>query len=123
MTLYIASLFAALVLGYVGCEIEIKYYESLLSIMIGASGAIFTIMGIWIANLYPGIILALREPQVINADFSTGRKDTKRLNTIIGVIITSALNMSLSIVLFILLSIQGGFSFGIQSIIIAIMQS
>ncbi|MEW6178181.1 MAG: hypothetical protein AB1588_21065 [Pseudomonadota bacterium] len=122
MTLYFVSLLIALALGYAGCEIELKYYESLLSVMIGASGAIFTIMGIWIANLYPGIIVALRDPQVIAADFSAGNKDTRRLNTIIGVIITSALNMCFSIILLIMLSVQGGFGFSAQELIMLIMQ-
>ena len=63
------------------------YGNNLLSI----SGMIFTIMGIWIAFIYPNAILRLQAPQKIkNADFTQALEDTRRLESIVGCIMKSA---------------------------------
>lgn len=63
------------------------YGNNLLSI----SGMIFTIMGIWIAFIYPNAILRLQAPRKIkNADFTQALEDTRRLESIVGCIMKSA---------------------------------
>lgn len=122
MALYLISIALAIVPGLLGCVIEFKFYEALLSVMVGVSGAIFTIMGIWIAHLYPGIVTALKEPKVVKVDFSEGKKDSGKLKTIVGVITVSALNMAFSIALFIVVAMYSGFSFDVQEKIILFLQ-
>lgn len=64
------------------------YGTNLLSI----SGMVFTIMGIWIAFIYPNAILRLQAPNKIkNADFTQTLEDTRRLEAIVGCILKSAL--------------------------------
>lgn len=123
MALYFVSLLLSIIPGALGITVEFKYYEPLLSVMVGVSGAIFTIMGIWIAHLYPGLVVALKDPQVINADFSDEKKDTKNLGVIVGVIIISAFNMATSVALLILVSIYTGLSFSVQKILLWIFQT
>lgn len=59
--------------------------------MLTISGMIFTIMGIWIAFIYPNAILRLQDPEKIKtADFSRTLQDTRRLETVVGSVMTSA---------------------------------
>lgn len=63
------------------------YANSLLAL----SGMIFTIMGIWIAFIYPNAVLRLQAPKKIKtADFSESLEDTKRLQSIVGCVLSSA---------------------------------
>lgn len=62
------------------------YGNSLLAL----SGMIFTIMGIWIAFIYPNAVLRLQAPRKIKtADFSEALEDTRRLQSIVGCILKS----------------------------------
>ncbi|PAA13590.1 hypothetical protein [Pseudomonas fragi] len=54
------------------------------------SGMVFTIMGIWIAFIYPNAILRLQDPEKIKtADFSRTLQDTRRLETVVGAVMAS----------------------------------
>ncbi|MBB1615889.1 hypothetical protein A9978_25890 [Pseudomonas sp. UMC65] len=62
------------------------YCNTLLSI----SGMVFTIMGIWIAFVYPNAIKRLQDPDKIKiADFTATMQDTRRLESIVGSIMES----------------------------------
>ncbi|WP_122614292.1 hypothetical protein [Pseudomonas viridiflava] len=62
------------------------YCNSLLSI----SGMVFTIMGIWIAFVYPNAIKRLQDPDKIKiADFTATMQDTRRLESIVGSVMKS----------------------------------
>lgn len=62
------------------------YSNTLLSI----SGMVFTIMGIWIAFVYPNAIKRLQDPDKIKiADFTATMQDTRRLESIVGSIMES----------------------------------
>lgn len=70
---------------------DIKDYLTLLS---GVSGMVFTIMGIWIAFLYPNALSRLVDQQkVITVDFTESLSDAKRLERIVAAILISALVM------------------------------
>ncbi|WP_225137483.1 hypothetical protein [Pseudomonas putida] len=59
--------------------------------LLAVSGMVFTIMGIWIAFVYPNAILRLQDPDKIKtADFSRTLQDTRRLEAIVGSIMASA---------------------------------
>ncbi len=93
-----------LLLAYLFNYIEFDYsYAELkeyLGILITISGMVFTLMGIWIAFLYPNALLKLIDDDNLeNADFSEAKRDTKRLENIVGTVLKSALVvLSISIV-------------------------
>ncbi|AIS15060.1 hypothetical protein JM49_26305 [Pseudomonas chlororaphis subsp. aurantiaca] len=79
---------------------DIKDYGSSLFAL---SGMIFTIMGIWIAFIYPNALLRLQAPSKIkNADFSQTLEDTKRLQSIVGCVLKSVFVASVLCVIFLL---------------------
>jgi hypothetical protein len=52
---------------------------------------VFTIMGIWIAFVYPNAIKRLQDPDKIKiADFTSTLQDTRRLESIVGSVLESA---------------------------------
>jgi hypothetical protein len=58
--------------------------------LLALSGMIFTIMGIWIAFIYPNALLRLQAPRKIKtADFTETLDDTKRLQSIVGCVLKS----------------------------------
>ncbi|WP_341914751.1 hypothetical protein [Polaromonas sp. YR568] len=62
--------------------------------MSGVSGMVFTIMGIWIAFLYPNAMSRILTPsKLVAVDFSESRSDAKRLELIVGAVMASALVM------------------------------
>lgn len=68
---------------------DLKDFIGLLS---GVSGMVFTLMGIWIAFLYPNALSRLANPSKIEmADFSETREDTKRLEKIVASVLKSAI--------------------------------
>ena len=59
-------------------------------ILFNVSGMVFTIMGIWIAFLYPNALSRLANPTKIEvADFSETLGETRRLEAIVGSILKS----------------------------------
>lgn len=91
---------------YLGNKLSLPYsfasFKDYSEVLLSVSGMVFTIMGIWIAFLYPNALSRLINPQKIEtADFSEALSDTKRLESIVGSVLMSAFVM-LSI-LFILL--------------------
>lgn len=63
-----------------------------LSVLQSVAGMVFTIMGLWIAFIYPNALLRLKDPTKIeNGDFSESLSDTKRLEALVGTVIKSAL--------------------------------
>ena len=81
---------------------DLKGYAAIIT---GTSGALFTIMGIWVAFLYPSISDSLKSPNVIPADFSVNGEETKRLKTVVVVIVVSAVVLISSLFLFLISSL------------------
>lgn len=78
-------------------------YRDFLTLLSAVSAMVFTIMGIWIAFLYPNAISRILSPEkLVAADFSESGSDSKRLEKIVGAVLLSALVMvvALLIVLF-----------------------
>lgn len=68
---------------------DLKDYLSVLQFV---SGMVFTIMGLWIAFIYPNALLKLKDPnKVETGDFSDSLSDTKRLEALVATVIKSAL--------------------------------
>lgn len=61
-------------------------------VLLNVSGMVFTLMGIWVALLYPNALTKIvDEKKVIVADFSDAKQDTKRLEFLVSSILKSAL--------------------------------
>lgn len=67
---------------------DIKDYGGAL---LNVSGCVFTIMGIWVAYLYPDALIRITSDNVSSADFSEAQENSARLKTMVGSIIISAL--------------------------------
>lgn len=69
-------------------------YKNYLSLISSVSGMVFTIMGIWIAFLYPNAMIRIVSPdKLVAKDFTESKSDAKRLENIVGAVMTSALVM------------------------------
>jgi hypothetical protein len=79
---------------------DLKNYTDAL---LAASGMVFTIMGIWIAFLYPNALSRIVNPKKIEtADFSQTLSETKRLENIVGSVLKSAMAIVFVMVLYLL---------------------
>lgn len=65
-------------------------FKDFISALIATSGMVFTIMGIWIAFLYPNAIARIVSENIEPADFTEGREETKRLEKIVAAVLISA---------------------------------
>lgn len=88
----------ALATGYASFKFRLDFryedFRDFLTFLCTVSGMVFTIMGIWIAFLYPNAISRIVSPdKLIAADFSESGSDAKRLEKIVGAIISSSLVM------------------------------
>ncbi|GCF91024.1 hypothetical protein [Shewanella sp. M-Br] len=69
-------------------DVTFKDVEPLISILQTTSAMIFTIMGIWIAYVYPNAVLRIVQPSKVTAIFSS--EDLERVRLLVGVVILSA---------------------------------
>ncbi|MDC9145100.1 hypothetical protein PSK87_03180 [Escherichia coli] len=69
-------------------DITFKDIEPIISILQNTSAMIFTIMGIWIAYVYPNAVLKIVQPSKVTTIFS--EDDLKRVKLLVGVVISSA---------------------------------
>lgn len=67
--------------------------DPIVSILQNVSAMIFTIMGIWIAYLYPNAILRITQPSKVEAIYSD--EDDSRIQIIVGIVVLSAIVLSL----------------------------
>ena len=82
--------------------------KDLIDILKNASAMIFTIVGIWIAYIYPNAITAIVKPNSI--EVIAGEQDARRIEMLVGIIITSALIIIGIILFFTAKSVTGGSS-------------
>ncbi|WP_219118329.1 hypothetical protein [Janthinobacterium sp. UMAB-56] len=69
-------------------------YKDCLALLSSISGMVFVIMGIWIAFLYPNAMSRIiNSEKLIAKDFSESKSDAKRLEGIVGAIISSIIVM------------------------------
>lgn len=114
MKAILACLLTPVLLLIFGIDINSDSISNILSLLVAIAGAIFTIMSIWVAFLYPNVLKTLKGENLINVDFSAGGEDTLRLKQIISVIVQSATTMIVAVIILILLAIKTDFSFSIQ---------
>lgn len=82
---------------------NIKYdlFKEFCNALMVISGMVFTIMGIWIAFLYPNALQKIKDPISIEIiDFTYGKEDTKRLEFIVGAVLKSLLIMAIVLIIY-----------------------
>lgn len=77
-------------------DLSFKDVEPLISILQNTSAMIFTIMGIWIAYVYPNAVLSIVQPSKVTAIFSEA--DLERVKLLVGVVILSAFILALLLI-------------------------
>ncbi|MCP1642996.1 hypothetical protein J2T41_002615 [Pseudomonas citronellolis] len=117
MKILLLCLVPPIVFFLFGITIKAEAIPGILGLLVGVAGAIFTIMSIWVAFLYPNVLKTLRGENLVNAEFSADGEDTTRLKEILSVIIQSAITMIASITILIASSIyQGSSSKGAETL-------
>lgn len=84
--LFYILLFFAFFISLVGFakNYDFLYLKEYLLALLSISGMMFTILGIWIAFLYPSAIYRISDPATIeSADFSDSLNDTRRLEALV----------------------------------------
>ena len=87
-------LFTITIFLYIKFDVNISYkdYKDFLFVLLNVSGMVFTLMGIWIAFLYPNALKRIVNPGVIeNVDFTESLNETKRLESIVASVLKSAM--------------------------------
>ncbi|MFL1906788.1 hypothetical protein [Plesiomonas shigelloides] len=92
----ICFLLAVVISLYFRKDIEFKEAQGLISILQNTSAMIFTIMGLWIAYVYPNVILQIVQPSKIVAVFSD--EDELTVKLLIGIVVLSAITMGLLVI-------------------------
>lgn len=92
LVIYLFIFFATTALGrYFAINYSYADFKSYTDVLLNVSGAVFTLMGIWIAFLYPNALSRIVDPKTIEtADFSESFLESKRLTAIVGSVMKSA---------------------------------
>lgn len=122
MKAIIACAIAPILMLVFQIEIGANSVSNILSLLVAIAGAIFTIMSIWVAFLYPNVLKTLKGENLVNIDFSAGGEDTLRLKEIISVIVQSATTMILAVIFLISLAAVESFGLKTQALISGICQ-
>ena len=95
-------------------DMSMDSLRSIVGLLVGISGAVFTIMSIWLAFLYPNVLNTLRGRNISSADFSAAGGDTERLKVIVVVIVKSAIAMIYALLVSLVFGFYGSLSFDAQ---------
>lgn len=110
-------LFASTIFLYLKCDVNISYsdYKEFLLVLLNVSGMVFTLMGIWIAFLYPNALKRIVNPEVIeNVDFSETLNETKRLESIVASVLKSGMVVVSIVFIFLIKLLISTFAFYIN---------
>jgi len=77
-------------------------FKDYLSVLLTVSSMVFTLMGLWIAFLYPNALRRLVDPvKIENVDFSDTLNETRRLEGLVGSVLKSAFVVMMIMMIFI----------------------
>ncbi len=106
-------LFFCTIFLYLKFNLNISYeiYKDFLLVLLNVSSMVFTLMGIWIAFLYPNALKRIVNPKVVeNVDFSESLSETRRLESIVGSVLKSALVVVSIVIIFLMKLLVPSFS-------------
>ncbi|WP_199611790.1 hypothetical protein [Flocculibacter collagenilyticus] len=96
-------------------DFEYSDFKDYLNILLAISSMVFTLMGIWIAFIYPNALQRIAEPnKVEHADFTETLAETRRLEGLVGSVMRSALVVLAVMLLFLVKVIFSGFNLPID---------
>ncbi|EMF8048241.1 hypothetical protein ACTVP3_23235 [Serratia marcescens] len=119
--LYLAIFLISLLLIYIS-RVNYVYndFANYCTLLVSVSGMVFTIMGIWLAFLYPNALQRIVNPETIKtADFTEHLEDTRRLEAIVGSVLKSSFVMITLLIIYLvkLILFKSHFYLEIQDII------
>ncbi|TDX29845.1 hypothetical protein DFO67_10683 [Modicisalibacter xianhensis] len=91
--LYLAALVGFQIL-FTSISVDYRFLDlkEYLLVLLAVSSMVFTLMGIWIAFLYPNALRKIVSPKQIEvADFSESLSETRRLEGLVGSVLRSSL--------------------------------
>ncbi|PHN29458.1 hypothetical protein [Pseudomonas sp. ICMP 460] len=89
--IFLAGAATTLVADQLNLKFSYTDFKDYCNTLLAVSGMVFTIMGIWIAFIYPNAIMRLQDPvKIKTALFSKTMQDTRRLESIVGSVMGSA---------------------------------
>jgi hypothetical protein len=100
-----AVLFIAFESGYLyfGVTYTLSDLKNYTDALLASAGMVFTIMGIWIAFLYPNALKRIVDQETIKvADFTETLSETKRLESIVASVLKSSLTIIFVLSLYLL---------------------
>lgn len=106
-------LFFGSIFLYCKLNLNINYgsYKDFLLVLLNVSSMVFTLMGIWIAFLYPNALKRIVNPEVVeNVDFSESLSEVRRLESIVGSVLKSAMVVISIVVIFLIKLLIPSFS-------------
>lgn len=117
IVLYISILvISALTIYSLSISYNFNDFKDYVTIVLSISGMVFTIMGIWIAFLYPNALNRLVDPDKIKtADFSDSNIEFGRLEFIVGSVLKSALVMLSIMIIFLIKLLLANTSFYLEN--------
>lgn len=98
--------------GYKG-SLSYEDLNELIDILKNASAMIFTIVGIWLAYIYPNAITAIVKPESV--EYLAGEKDARRIEMLVGIVITSAMVIIGIVMFFVAKTLFSGLDIYIQN--------
>lgn len=84
------SIFSYFFVSKLSISYSFEDYKEYSSVLINVSSMVFTIMGIWIAFLYPNALSRIIDPKITTVDFSESLQETKRLEALVSSVLKSA---------------------------------
>jgi len=111
------SLFILLFEGflYLGAVFHYGEFTSFFNALLAVSSMIFTIMGIWIALIYPSALQRIMSSTIQIADFSDDLEATKRLEGLVASVLRSAIVATVIVLIFLVKPIFINFSWALSN--------
>lgn len=93
-------------------DVAFTEFKDYLSILLMVSSMVFTLMGIWIAFLYPNALKRIVDPETVKtADFSSTLSETKRLEGLVLSVLKSGLVVTFVMLIFLAKLLLSSLSF------------
>lgn len=90
-----------MILKIVGFDYNYSDLEKYMELLLTVSAMVFTIMGIWIAFLYPNALNKIVNPKKVEyADFNDSLNETKRLEGLVASVLRSAFVVTAVVLIF-----------------------
>lgn len=122
MPIIMTCLLVPLLFLLAGLDINGSSLNNLHNLLIGISGAVFTVMSIWVGFLYPNVLNTLKENHGLKASLKDIAGDTSKLKIIVMIIIKSAATIIYAVLAAVALGVGDSLSFSTKSVVQDVVQ-